>query len=135
MMAAPTVRCDRDGPGGGADVTADTDRRSADAEGGARIICARCEHTVTSAAARIHIDDKHEHVGVNPHGFGYRFGCFAEAPGCVVRGTPSSYWSWFPGTSWQIADCGGCGRHLGWWFRGERATFYGLILDRIAEME
>ena len=54
----------------------------------------------------------------------------AEAAGCSEVSDPSSYWSWFPGCSWQVSLCRRCSAHLGWRFSGA-ARFYGLIVDRL----
>jgi len=70
--------------------------------------------------------------------FGYLFhiGCFSEALGCSIAGTPEAADSWFMGFQWRIAACSECQRHLGWYFDrvtpgSETDFFYGLILDRI----
>jgi hypothetical protein len=99
------------------------------------LVCAACTSFVTTAAARIAMSGSHEHTFVNPHGFRYHIGCFAAAPGCAAIGSESSYWTWFPGYAWRIAECRGCGAHLGWQFRGADGAFHGLILDRLAEAE
>ena len=99
-----------------------------------RLLCARCEFVITTSDARMAINDQHEHSCVNPHGFVFRIGCFARAPGCVGIGRAESYWSWFPGYSWQLVLCRACHAHLGWHFRagGTGGTgFHGLILDRL----
>jgi cereblon len=47
-----------------------------------------------------------------------------------LQGEPSTESSWFPGYSWTIAGCRGCGRHLGWRFDTvaglEPRRFWGL---------
>lgn len=70
---------------------------------------------------------------MNPAGIVYRIGCFREAPGCAEVGGESAYWSWFPGYTWQIVVCAACTEHLGWRFRADDSTFWGLILARLAE--
>jgi len=95
------------------------------------ILCRACGLRITEEAYRIAVLDRHEHTFVNPGGFDYTIGCFALAPGCVEIGSPETYFSWFPGYSWQIVECGACRHHLGWRFRCAGDSFHGLILDRL----
>lgn len=95
------------------------------------IVCARCAHAITSDADRIAVHDSHEHRFMNPGGFLFHIGCFGRAPGCAVIGAPSDDYPWFPGHTWQLALCGGCADHLGWWFQGEEGGFFGLRLDHL----
>lgn len=90
---------------------------------------------MTTTAARIEVDGAHEHTFANPAGFQFRIGCFSRATGCGTVGEPSTYWSWFPGHSWQVEHCTACGEHLGWLFRADLQGFHGLILDRLVEVE
>ena len=111
------------------------------AEGHGRwLCCADCRARVTTDAARTTIGGDHVHVRTNPHVLTFRVGCFSEAPGCRPSGPRSTFWTWFPGYSWQGVVCGGCAEHLGWRFRAEGrdqapAAFFGLILDRLVEEE
>lgn len=104
-------------------------------EGGEVLACAGCLRPVTNAAARIAVAGAHEHTFANPAGFQYRIGCFAQATGCEARGEPSTYWTWFPGYSWQVEHCATCGEHLGWLFRTGAHAFHGFVLDRLVEVE
>jgi len=79
------------------------------------------------------VDGLHEHTQINPHGFIWSFGCFARAPGCVLVGPPSREFAWFAGHAWQLADCGGCRLHLGWFFSSPERRFHGLIVGRVVE--
>ena len=110
-------------------------RRMEATEEGAELACATCLGLVTTAAARIEVAGAHEHTFANPHGFCFRIGCFAEAPGCVAVGGPSTYWSWFSGYRWEVGHCARCGEHLGWQFRSDTLRFHGLILDRLVEID
>jgi hypothetical protein len=74
----------------------------------------------------------HEHTFANAHGIVFRIGCFAEAS-CVAAGESSTFWTWFPGYSWQVDYCRHCGEHLGWLFRAAEHRFHGLVLDRLVE--
>lgn len=109
--------------------------RPGDEERGRLLACARCRQPITSHAAGIEVGGSHEHTCVNPHGIRFGIGCFARARGCVPVGESSTYWSWFPGHAWQVEQCGECGEHLGWIFRAIGSHFYGLILDRLVEVE
>ncbi|HEY8430306.1 MAG TPA: cereblon family protein [Sandaracinaceae bacterium] len=96
------------------------------------LLCRMCRSAITTRAARIEVHGAHEHRRVNPSGVDFHLGCFARAPGCIVEGEPTTFWTWFPGYAWQIASCRTCGEHLGWAFSGE-TSFFGLILPRMVE--
>ena len=100
---------------------------------GSRLLCGKCGHAITVAGWSLQVAGAGEHSFVNPHGYLYRIGCFRLAPGCVPWGEEHAEYSWFPGTTWQIAHCGGCGAHLGWSFPGTDTRFHGLILDRLVQ--
>lgn len=101
--------------------------------GGANLVCARCRHVITTSGEEIEIDGLREHSQVNPHGVVWTFHCYARAPGCAPVGNPSTEFTWFPGHSWQIVQCGGCAWHLGWLFRSPDRHFHGLIAGRLVE--
>lgn len=122
---------DRDAPAEDAasEVQSESEREPAKAS---RLVCAACGRLVTSRAEAIEVGDHHEHTFVNPAGFVYKIGCFEEAY-CRAEGPTSSHWSWFPGYHWQVVLCAACGVQLGWIFRSTPHTFYGLIVERLAE--
>ncbi len=98
------------------------------------IVCAACAATITRATERIACQGAHQHRFMNPGGFLYHIGCFAEAIGCVIVGPASREYPWFPGFAWRLALCGQCGVQLGWHFRDEaQEGFFGLILDRLRD--
>jgi hypothetical protein len=100
-------------------------------EGAGRgLFCRLCRHGITRQEAGIAVNGRQVHVRTNPAGITFEFGCYSGAPGCAAVGSPTAEHTWFPGHSWQIAVCGGCGEHLGWRFRGE-GGFFGLILSRL----
>jgi hypothetical protein len=99
------------------------------------LFCARCTHLITSAHARINIDNRHLYTFTNPHGIVYEIGCFQDAPGCVPEGQPEIYWSWFPGYTWQIQRCSSCQGHLGWRFSKTDSAFFGLVLAFLIDNE
>jgi|SRR5690349_20272684 len=121
------------GPGAGTARGARATARRATGGGGKRLVCAACRRRITDTGARIEVDGLHEHSQVNPHGYVWTFGCYAEAPGCAPVGAPSTEFTWFPGHTWQIAQCLRCGTHLGWLFTGADRRFHGLIVERLAE--
>jgi hypothetical protein len=92
--------------------------------------CAACDHGVTRAAWAIEVGGAHVATFRNPAGWSFRVACYRDAPGCSAHGEPTDEASWFPGHAWNLACCGGCGRHLGWWFLGPDA-FAGLVLTRL----
>ena len=116
---------------GGSTETRYDERRGAEGS----LVCARCRGLVTSRASALSMSGSHAHTFVNPHGFEFRIGCFADAPGCTELGEESAYWSWFPGFTWQVSLCRQCGEHLGWLFRSPDARFFALILDRLAQAD
>ncbi|HEX8437524.1 cereblon family protein [Archangium sp.] len=96
----------------------------------APLCCAHCGHVITHERHRTTVNGRHTHTRVNPSGFVFHFGCFAQAEGCLVLGPPTAEASWFPGFVWRIALCAACKTHLGWAFHGE-SDFLGLVLDRL----
>jgi hypothetical protein len=90
--------------------------------------CAACGHALARTGDRL---EAATHTFVNPEAIEFVLARFRAAPGCAAFGAPSAYWSWFPGHVWQVALCGGCGRHVGWSFAAPGSRFHGLIVDRI----
>jgi hypothetical protein len=100
------------------------------------LCCVVCGQVVTDERHRVSVHGASEHRFMNPAGFVYALGCFAEAPGCRMRGAPTDEFTWFPGYTWCYALCAGCDSHLGWLFEGGQwSRFFGLILNRLAEAE
>jgi len=95
------------------------------------IFCAACRRPITTDAARFEIGGRHEHECVNPHGWRWRIGCFAAAEGLAIVSEPESHWSWFPGYTWEIENCAGCGTLIGWRYRAGGFMFHGLILAHL----
>ena len=96
------------------------------------IQCGTCRYPISSSDQRIEVSGQHEHHCVNPLGYRFNIGCFNEALGCSISGSPAGADSWFPRFRWQYASCARCVKHLGWYFQDAGgAYFYGLILDRI----
>ena len=99
------------------------------------LLCVACGQVITTGDARLAVDGAHVHTRTNPDGFTFTFGCFATAPGCVAQGVPSRQASWFPGYFWWTRACASCQGHLGWLFFADVGEFYGLVLDRLHEVE
>ncbi len=99
------------------------------------IVCARCEHEVTSEDHKTSIQGGFEHSCANPAGVLYRIGCFEEAPGCGAIGEESSEFTWFEGYAWQVVICRRCREHLGWRYRSSNHVFFGLILPKLDHWE
>jgi uncharacterized C2H2 Zn-finger protein len=107
--------------------TQDTD----DADNKEFLRCTECQYPITRKSDRIEINEKHQHVFANPHGYIFQIGCFAQAPGCVIAGEETSFFSWFSGYTWRIALCGQCLTLLGWAFHSTESQFFGLILEKL----
>ena len=73
-------------------------------------------------------------VGVyaNPGGWLRRVVTVRWAENLRLVGEPTEEFTWFPGFAWRVAECGGCGQHLGWRY-DDPAGFHGLVLDRLRE--
>ena len=93
--------------------------------------CSECGYPITRNVDRTNVNEQHQHVFANPHGYVYQIGCFSQAPGCIIIGEETSHFSWFPGYSWRIALCGRCLALLGWAFRKRESQFFGLILEKL----
>lgn len=98
---------------------------------GSGLLCKRCGALVTTEADRIVRRDHHRHTRINPHGYVFELGCFRDAPGARESSPPTLEFTWFEGLAWRLADCRGCGTHLGWSYEGGGDHFWGLVLDRL----
>ena len=97
--------------------------------------CAVCLHNVTQASQAFEVLGQHEYQFTNPHGYQFLIGCFCEASGCLNTGDWISQYSWFAGYLWRYSLCSACHNHLGWQFRSEQDSFYGLITTRLVYPE
>jgi len=95
--------------------------------------CRRCNAPITTVKERTSRDGQHQHTVFNPAGIVYEIGCFGQAPGCVAPGAASREFTWFAGYHWRVAFCALCFEHLGWYFSGGEAAFFGLILNRLTD--
>jgi len=104
-----------------------------------KIVCKACHYTITSPLFLIPIKQSSHHVLTNPSGMSFDVQTFEIASGCIVSGTFTNQYSWFPGYVWQYAYCEGCGEHLGWHYKSESGDdigtadmrFFGLITDHL----
>ena len=105
-----------------------------------RIICKACHFTITSPLFLISIGQSAYHVFTNTSGMSFDIQTFDIASGCIVSGTFTNHFSWFPGYLWQYAYCEGCGEHLGWHYKKTEGTdtgndegirFFALITDHL----
>jgi hypothetical protein len=109
----------------------DQDSREEKDESG-RLYCATCGRLITRQDQQVPVGGAQIHTFRNPHGLVFKIGCFATAPGCDQVGEATEEWTWFPGYSWQVAVCMGCGSHLGWRYLSRAGDgFYGLILRQL----
>ncbi len=125
----------REGPGAAASTTTSPAIRPEPTEDRGRVLaCVLCARFITTTAARIQVGGAHEHTFANPAGLRFHIGCFSPVTGCAAAGEPSTFWTWFPGYSWQVESCRSCAQHLGWLFNSGSEGFHGLILDRLVEV-
>lgn len=97
-----------------------------------KLFCRRCRLMITDEGQVLEVNGMHFHTFFNPAGLVFEIACFADAAGCRQEGVPSGHFSWFSGTHWQVAVCRSCETHLGWFFQGQGASFYGLIRNRLS---
>ena len=95
--------------------------------------CIRCGNTITTSKDEMAVEGQFKHSFTNPHGYMFTIGCFFKAPGCISAGPSTDEFTWFPGYGWRISICTACGMHLGWEFSKGSASFFGLILNNLAE--
>jgi hypothetical protein len=98
---------------------------------GDTIYCTHGGAPITRRGGKSRRKGRFEHVCINPGGYVFRIGCFTRAPGCIVGGEPTDYFTWFPGFSWACAVCRNYSSHPRRQFRSDPERFYGLILDSL----
>lgn len=90
------------------------------------IRCTVCDHLITLPDELLTFNDQFIHTFTNPAGIQYKLQCYRNAPGILVSGKPTEFFSWFPGFLWQYSYCQRCNNHLGWYFSNDEERFYGL---------
>lgn len=108
-----------------------TDDETTSGGGDRPLVCRACRAVITDERHAIEQGGAHEHVFVNPGGFDHRVRCFGYADGLSERGVPETYFTWFPGYSWQLVHCARCQAHLGWIYRCAGDVFWGLIKEQV----
>lgn len=98
---------------------------------GERLLCRLCRLPITDEQQALEVNGLHFHTFFNPAGLVFEIACFANAAGCRREGASSTHFSWFAGTSWQVAVCRRCASHLGWFFQGRETDFFGLIRKQL----
>ena len=122
-------------PGGASREALDsTTSKSERGQGTNALYCRQCNQMITDRGQRMSVLGEPQHTFVNPGGQVFQITCFRSAPGIVSVGLPTSQFSWFSGCRWQVGVCQGCRIQLGWSYDG-RSTFYGLLLERLAERD
>ena len=121
-------------PGFGPDIMGDTEELSEEEE--EKLYCVACANLVTMGRWRISVNGDHLHTVFNPAGMLFEVLCFKEAPGARAFGPRSREFTWFPGTTWQVAQCRSCGQQLGWQYTGadRPPVFFGLIRQRLTSL-
>lgn len=100
----------------------------------AALCCIRCLHPITEHTESMDLAGGHTHVFTNPSGYTYELALYSHAD-CLIHGPATTEYTWFAGYAWQLALCANCHEHLGWHYRRPgSATFYGLIRDRLREV-
>jgi hypothetical protein len=89
--------------------------------------CRGCGEALAPRSARM---DLSPDTFVSPEGLVFALVGVRVAPGCTTVGTPTRYWTWFPGCAWQSALCRRCRVQVGWSYTGA-STFAGLIRERV----
>jgi|Deesub1362A_J573_1020465.scaffolds.fasta_scaffold00169_42 hypothetical protein len=98
---------------------------------GQAVLCKTCKNIITLPAHNITVNGEYIHEFTNPEGVTYRISCFSSASGCMVHGIPVMDHTWFEGFSWSISLCSNCFTHLGWYYKSDDQSFFGLIVDRL----
>ena len=97
------------------------------------ILCKNCGNPVTTAKSIISVDGRHIHSFTNPSGIFFEIGCFSSAEGCIVMGDSTLEHTWFSEFGWSFSHCSDCLIHLGWFYERGEESFFGFILDLIAD--
>lgn len=98
------------------------------------IICRNCGNTITTSDSIVSVNGNHRHTFINPAGMTFQIVCFSSADGCIVYGDPTLEHTWFEGFIWNYCICSRCHIHLGWFYRNDDDTFFGLILDLLQDI-
>jgi cereblon len=127
--AIQALKGDRDQPARSPEVV--DDEASSVAPDRPWICCAECGAPVADERDVFHMAaDGPVAAFVNPGGFVHEIVTVRAVQEVRLLGPAVSEDSWFPGYTWTIGCCGGCGAHLGWRFDALAAqsppVFWGL---------
>lgn len=111
-----------------------------DDEEGPVLVCRACGTRIARVAWIGSVDGgSPERVFFNPAGVMMQVVTLRHATNLRETGPPTQEFSWFPGYAWRFAQCGGCGRQLGWRFLAvggaQPASFWGLLRTELTEEE
>jgi hypothetical protein len=98
------------------------------------ISCKNCGNPITTPESIISVDGKHIHSFTNPAGIIFEISCFSSADGCIVIGDSTLEHTWFEGFDWSFSHCSACLIHLGWFYQSKEESFFGLILNLLADI-
>jgi hypothetical protein len=99
------------------------------------IYCKACHNHVTDPSHAVEINGAFRFVFSNPDGISFEIGMYDQAD-CPAISPPIYEHTWFAGFAWQIVVCDYCKQHLGWSYsRTDSPDFYGLILDRLVQVD
>jgi hypothetical protein len=98
--------------------------------------CFACGELITYSDRVVAIAGRSRHFFVNPAGVECDFKTFYACRGAVTVGGPTLTDTWFPGFSWRMAFCRGCGQHLGWYYEAVStaewpSAFWGILLSQL----
>lgn len=122
----------REGSARGASTPVREEESSLEDEEKRMVFCKACNHPISTTRKTFSVDGASTHTFFNPAGIVFEIMCFSAASGCLVQGDATSHFSWFAGHTWRLAFCGNCLVHLGWFFESEDASFFGLIVNKLA---
>jgi len=81
------------------------------------LVCRRCGGQVADQSDIFSMSKEGpQGAYVNPHGAVHETLTVYKSKNLRLLGQPSTEYSWFPGYSWTITECSGCGDHTGWKF-------------------
>jgi hypothetical protein len=135
-MTVEVLQIPRSPSGAGAEEPGEEAADLAEAERRDKLLCARCRIGVSEASLLfVATGTGPRAVFVNPQGRVFEIVTVRDAFNIALVSGPTVEATWFPGYAWRIANCGGCGAHLGWRFEGASGglppVFFGLVASSV----